>query len=75
VFATDSWLTWKERKTLSPDQECMLARDNSKSKVYFIKLFLQVFGVLLTFLQVGQSEKMLRHVFASLRSFIHKVML
>ena len=39
VFATDSWLTWKERKTLSPDQECMLARDNSKSKVYFIKLF------------------------------------
>ncbi|CAB4035178.1 dedicator of cytokinesis 11, partial [Paramuricea clavata] len=32
----------------------------------------KVFGVLLTFLQVGQSEKMLRHVFASLRSFIHK---
>lgn len=36
-------------------------------------IFSQVFGVLLTFLQVGQSEMMQKHVFASLRSFIHKV--
>ncbi|XP_028405691.1 dedicator of cytokinesis protein 9-like isoform X2 [Dendronephthya gigantea] len=35
-------------------------------------LMSKVFGVLLTFLQVGQSDIMLKHVFASLRSFIHK---
>jgi fumarate reductase subunit D len=41
----------------------------------FQRIVLQVFGVLLTFLQVGQSEILLKHVFASLRSFIHKVLL
>ena len=42
---------------------------------HFFLSSIKVFSVLLTFLQIGQSEIMLNHVFASLRSFIHKVCL
>ncbi|XP_053717211.1 dedicator of cytokinesis protein 11 isoform X4 [Synchiropus splendidus] len=35
-------------------------------------LMKKVFDVYLTFLQVGQSEAALKHVFAALRAFIHK---
>ena len=32
----------------------------------------KLFNVLMTFLRIGQSETVLGHVFASLRSFMHK---
>lgn len=37
-------------------------------------LMKKVFDVYLTFLKVSQSETALRHVFASLRAFINKVL-
>ena len=35
-------------------------------------LMKKLFNVLMTFLRIGQSETVLGHVFASLRSFMHK---
>ena len=35
--------------------------------------YVQVFSVLISFLQIPQSEFMMKHVFASLRSYINKV--
>lgn len=36
-------------------------------------LMKKIFDIYLSFLQVGQSEKMFKHLFAALRAFINKV--
>lgn len=36
-------------------------------------LMRKIFDIYLSFLQVGQSEKMFKHLFAALRAFINKV--
>lgn len=49
------------------------ATDSSCLFFFFCFFSWQVFNVLLSFLQIPQSEFMMKHVFASLRSYINKV--
>lgn len=48
-------------------KEQLLYKDGDNS------LMRKIFDIYLSFLQVGQSEKMFKHLFAALRAFISKV--